>query len=114
MPKRPDHSSDLLTIGMFAPLVIATRLQMLAAEAVRPTASGRRETRRMVAEKPTAALDGALAAHRSMLDSGLSFWTAIAAAWQSLLFAAPANAMALATVPVRRRVRGNARRLTGL
>ena len=114
MPKRPDYSADLLTIGIFAPIVIATRLQMLALESVRPTAKGRRETRRMVSEKPAALMEGTLAMQKHMFASGLKFWSDFSAATSALMLTAPAASMALATRPVRRRVRGNARRLTGL
>lgn len=111
MPKRADLSSDLLAIGMFAPMVVATRLQMLAAEAVRPTAKGRRETARMVAEKPAAMMQGALAAQKSMFDSGMKLWSDMALAANAFALTAPALSMSAATAPVRRRVRANARRL---
>ena len=114
MAKRSNHMADLMTIGLFAPAVMASRLQMLAMESVRPTAKGRRETARMIAEKPIAAMEGALAAQKSMFDSGLKLWSNQALAANAFLLSAPALSMAAASAPVRRRVRRNSRRLTGL
>lgn len=114
MPKRPDAMTELATIGMFGPIVIAARLQMLALETMRPTAKGRRETMRMTAEKPIAAMEGALAMQRSMLDSSLRFWRDTGAAFTALAVPAPAASVAAAVQPARRRVRANARRLRGL
>ena len=112
MPKRPDPSADLLAIGMFAPMVMAARLQMLAMESIRPTPKGRRETARMVAEKPVAMMEGAMAAQKSMFDSGMKLWSDMALAANAFALTAPALSMSAVTVPVRRRVRSNARRLT--
>jgi hypothetical protein len=48
------YPAELMTIGLFAPIVVGARLQMLALEAVKPTARGRREAMGMVTEKPLA------------------------------------------------------------
>lgn len=113
MAKRSGHMADLMTIGLFAPAVMASRLQMLATETVRPTAKGRRETARMIAEKPAAMMEGALAAQKKLFDSGLKLWSEQALAANVFLLSAPALSMAAAAAPVRRRVRRNSRRLTG-
>jgi hypothetical protein len=110
MPRRSDWSSDLLTIGFFAPLVMASRLQRLALEGSRPSARGRREAARMTVEKPLAALEGAFAVQRQLFQSGLKFWSDMALAANAFLLAGPLMPAA-ATAPVRRRVRANARRL---
>lgn len=111
MPKRPDTMTELATIGMFAPIVIAARLQMLALETMRPTAKGRRETMRMTAEKPVAVMEGAFAMQRSMFDSSMRFWRDMGAAVTTLAVTAPTASVATAIHPARRRVRANARRL---
>lgn len=111
MPKRADHFSDLLAIGIFTPMVVAARLQRLATERARPTANGRRETTRMIAEKPAAIAEGAVAAQKSLFDSGLKFWSDMSLAANAFALTAPALSMSAATAPARRRVRANARRL---
>lgn len=112
MARRGSTFSELMTVGMFAPAVATARLQMLALEAVRPTAGGRREAVRMTAEKPIAAMQGALAAQKALFDAGLKFWSDQALAANALLLSVPAMSVA-AAAPVRRRVRRNARRLIG-
>jgi hypothetical protein len=111
LPKRADPSSDLLAIGMFAPFVITARLQMLAAEAMRPTARGRHEAMRMVAEKPAAMVHGVVAAQKSLYDSGARFWSNVALSAHAFALTAPALSMSAAARPVRRCVRSNAMRL---
>ena len=112
MPKRSDWSSDLLAIGFFAPLVMAARLQRLALEGARPSARGRRETLRMSGEKPLAAMEAGFAVQRQLFDGAMKFWADVFVASNALFMSAPVLA-ATATAPVRRRVRANARRLTG-
>jgi hypothetical protein len=112
MRKRSDWSSDLATIGFFAPLVVVSRLQRLALEGALPSAKGRREAFRMSAEKPIAAMEGALAVQKQLFEGGLKFWSNVAFSTNALLMTAPV--MSAATAPVRRRVRVNARRLTGV
>jgi hypothetical protein len=86
---------------------------MLALETLRPTRRGRSEALRMTSEKPAAALEAATAGQRHMVEAGIKVWGDVAAACAAFWFAAPSTAMLAATVPVRRRVRRNARRLTG-
>jgi hypothetical protein len=112
MPKRSDWSSDLLTIGLFAPMVMASRLQTLVLEGGRPSARGRREAFRMSAEKPLAAMEGVVAVQKQLFDGSLRFWSDMALATNAFLMTGPLMSAAV-TAPVRRRVRGNARRLTG-
>jgi len=114
MTKRPDLVSELLQLGMFAPIVAATRLQMLAWEAASPTRRGRAEMTRMTAEKPAAALEAVLAAQQSLLASGLKLWSDCVVNGSAFLQTAPALSLAAGAAPIRRRVRRNARRLTGL
>jgi hypothetical protein len=112
MPKRSDWSSDLLAIGFFAPLVMAARLQRMALEGTRPSARGRRELSRMSGEKPLAAMEAGFALQKQLLGVTLKFWSDMVVASNALAMSAPLVA-ATATAPVRRRVRANARRLTG-
>ena len=113
MPRRSDHFSDLMTIGVCAPAVMAARMQMLATECVLPTAKGRREAMRMTSEKPIAFMEEALAAQKHMFDSGMKFWSDFALAANAFYLSAPAISVAASTAPISRRVRRNARRLTG-
>jgi hypothetical protein len=113
MPKRSDPTSDLLAIGLFSPIVVAARLQKLAAEVIRPTSAGRRETARMVSEKPLAAAEAIFAAHKAMLAGTLQLWSDLVRLISAFVIGAPAMCLRPALAPVRRRVRHNARRLTG-
>ncbi|MBW3534924.1 MAG: hypothetical protein KY453_06870, partial [Gemmatimonadetes bacterium] len=92
MPKRTDPLSDLMTIGFFAPLVVAARLGILAKEAGRPTRRGRREVVRMTAEKPLALAEGAVAAQQAISARSLKFWSDTALAAHALALNAPAAA----------------------
>ena len=114
MSKRASYPSDLLSIALFSPLVIGARMQMLAMQALRPTPAGRREVRRMSAEKQVAMVDSLAAMQRSFMDSGVKFWSDVLKDSAAFSAAAPMAALAAATVPVRRRVRANSRRLTRL
>ena len=114
MRKRRDHTSNLFTIGLLAPVVAGTRLQMMGMRLARPTAKSRREMVRMTAEKPATAMEGAVAAQKAMLDSGLKLWSDTALAATEMLVGGPMNLAGPATAAVRRRVRANARRLTGI
>ena len=107
MPRRADLMAEMVTITTFAPLVMGARIA-----GAKPGRAGRREFRRMVDEKHAAAWEGALAAQRALLTGAMRFWTDMALAGNAFLFAAAA-VPALAARPARRRVRANARRLTG-
>jgi hypothetical protein len=54
-----------------------------------------------------------MAARMRIVESSLKFWQDVALAANALIFGAPAMSKLGATVPARRRVRANARRLTG-
>jgi hypothetical protein len=97
---------------MLAPLVMGARMQIIAAEAVRPTSKGQRELTRMVAEKSEAALEASVAAQVALLRSGMRFWSRVAQASAAFMLAAPVLSTRAAAAPYRTRVRGNARRLT--
>jgi hypothetical protein len=113
MRAHKDLSSDLLTIGLFAPLVMAARLQALALDGMRPTRRARREVARMSSEKPVVAAAALIAAQRQMMEHSLRFWNDVASSATSFLMAAPLAALGASVAPVRRKVRSNARRLTG-
>ncbi len=113
MPKRPDPVSDLFAIGYYAPIVMAARLQKLALETIRPTAAGRREAARMTSEKSAAAAESMFAAQSAMAAGAVRLWSDIARLTAAFLLGAPVMGLTPALAPVRRRVRNNARRLTG-
>jgi hypothetical protein len=91
-------------MGPFAGFVVATRLTQMAVEGGSPTASGARETQRMVSEKMSAAFEGGVAASR-ILSKVATAKGPVAAA--GLMVAAGEAAMR----PADRTVRANARRL---
>jgi len=99
-------------MGLLAPVVIAARMQILAGEALNPTRKGRREMRRMLAEKPVAAAEASIAAQQALFRSGLKLWTDFAAAGMAFCAVAPAASARAAARSIDRRVKGNARRLT--
>jgi hypothetical protein len=92
-------------------MVMVARMQILAAETLRPTRKGQREMRRMVAEKPAAAVEASLAAQRAILQSGMKFWTDFTAAGMAFAAAAPVVSSRAVARSIDRRVRRNARRL---
>ena len=112
MPKRPARNSEWMTIGLYAPVVISARLQMLAMEAVKPTAKGRRETIAMIAEKPAAMMEGMLAVQEEVFKKSAEIWPAAVSA---MLFGTANPFLALCATgaaPMSRAVRANARRLS--
>ena len=113
MPRKRSHRSDLLTIGLFAPVVIGSRLQMLALDAMKPTAAGRKEAIDMVAEKPLALMLGGLAVQAELARRSLQFWRAAMTATALPVAANPAAALAaIAMRPIGDKVQANARRLS--
>ena len=106
-------ASDMMTIGLFAPVVMAHRLSMLAEDAWRPTAAGRRESARMVAEKPVAAIEAAAALQREVARTGFEMGRAMLTASLAPLAVASAmtGVLGAGARPVSRRVRANAVRL---
>ena len=112
--RQANYQSYVLSIALFSPLVIGARMQMLAMQALRPTPAGRREIRRMSDEKQAATIDSFAAMQRSFMASDVKFWSDMLKGSAAFSAAAPTGALAAATVPVRRRVRANSRRLTGL
>jgi hypothetical protein len=106
-------ASSAVQAGVDAAVTIAARTPALWSHGFNPTAESVRETQRMVQEKVDAALEGAAAAQF---------------AWASLFFKASfggirnadelslglAGVAEAAMRPARRKVRANAKRLTGL
>ena len=103
---------ELASIGLLAPVVIAARMQIIAGEAVNPTRKGRREMRRMFAEKPIAAAEASMAAQQALFRSGMKLWTDFAAAGMAFAAAAPSVSTRAAARSIDRHVKGNVRRLT--
>jgi hypothetical protein len=99
--------------GMDAALTIAARTPALLSQGFNPTAESARETRRMVQEKIDAVYEGAAAAQFAWAALFLkaSFGGIRNAHDLSLGLADVAEA---AIRPARRKVRANAKRLTGL
>jgi len=102
MSRKSDLGADLMSIAVFAPLVIAERMRRLFMASSAPLSPrAALETQRMLIEKPFALVTAALAFQAEMLRLALGAWGA----------ASPLAPMAAAVAPVRRRVRSNARRL---
>jgi len=93
--------------------VLAHRWPMLWTMITDPTPARRREARRMVTEKVSAAVEGALAMHRELLVQARSLWTL---AWQGAmtptrLGRAGTSVLDAGAAPALRRLHANARRL---
>jgi hypothetical protein len=102
---------ELASIALLAPVVMTARMQLLAMEAVRPTKRGRRESRRMLVEKPAAAVEASIAAQQALLHSGVKLWADFARAGTAFFAAAPAASARAAARSIDRRVKANVRRL---
>ncbi len=98
---------------MFAPLVIAMRLPLMAAEAQK--AGPPTETIRATTEKLSAFAEGAVAAQMAYVNAMMSFWPEVMTGKNPSLLsgAAARQAMQAAFAPASRRVRSNLRRLSG-
>jgi len=110
MTRKRDPAGDLLAIALLTPAVMTARMRLLG-EHSRRSGRAAREAARMVAEKPPAFAEGTLAAQKSLVESSLRFWSAMALSAHAFALTAPALVAAAATHPVRRRVAANARRL---
>lgn len=109
-------SSDAAAIGaslMLAPMVVAMRLPLLAAESQDGSAPGK-ETMRAVSEKTSAAMEGLAAAQMSLFGSAMQFWPEILSGRTPSLVngAAVERAVNAALKPSGRTVRANYRRLS--
>lgn len=111
MPRRKDDLSGL----MFAPAVVWARMPILWYEAMNPDPSRRIETNRMVAEKIAATHEGMVATQMAMataaFDMGMSMLGG--ASPQTATERAARKVMRAGLAPAARRVKANARRLTG-
>lgn len=98
---------------MFAPMVIALRLPLLAAEAKAGRKLGA-ETMKAGAEKAEAVAEGLFAAQLSLATSASQFWLEAASGRVPSLFdgTAAERAMHAALRPASRRVSANFRRLS--
>jgi hypothetical protein len=106
-------AASAMQVGMDAAVTIAARTPALMSQGFNPTAESARETRRMVQEKIDATCEGAVAAQLAWASFFLkaSFGGIRNASDLSLGLADVAEA---AIRPARRKVRANAKRLTGL
>jgi hypothetical protein len=111
MPRRNDDVSGLV----LAPMVIWARLPILWYEALNPDPSRRSETNRMVVEKIAAAQEGMLAANlavaQATFDAGFAMMAGSSPARETRK--AAERIMQAGLAPAARRVRANARRLSG-
>lgn len=98
-------AGGLAAMGPSASFVVVTRVARLAVETGFPTAAGRREAERMVAEKMAAVVEGGFAAGRELV--GLSRAVSPVAAAAVMMSASEA-----ALKPTARRLKANARRLS--
>jgi hypothetical protein len=106
-------AASAMQAGIDSAVTIAARTPALFAQGFNPTSESARESRRMVQEKIDAAYEGAAAAQLAWASFFLkaSFGGIRNASDLSLGLASVAEA---AIRPARRKVRANARRLTGL
>jgi hypothetical protein len=98
---------------MLAPIVVAMRLPIMAAEAHREAGwSG--ETMRAASEKAAAAFEGLVAAQLSLIGSTFMFWPQVLAGRSPSMIAQVAfeQAIAASLRPASRRVKANFRRLS--
>ncbi|KQZ81958.1 hypothetical protein ASD64_09465 [Mesorhizobium sp. Root157] len=98
---------------MLAPMVVALRLPIMAAESQSEMGWGS-ETLRAISEKTAATMEGALAAQLSLIGSTLNFWPQVLAGRSptALTQLALERAMGAALRPAGRRVKANFRRLS--
>lgn len=95
--------------ALAAAQVLPWRLAMLGLMAFDPTSPRQREARRMVTEKPVAALSGLMESQAVLARAWLDLWMA-AQGWASLSLL-PIRLAQAAAAPGQRAVRANARRL---
>lgn len=97
---------------MLAPMVIAMRLPLMWAEAA---TGSRPETDRAVDEKIAATLEGVAAMQRSLFDSAMQSWFALATgkSLQTVVKRAGTKALKASSAPAAKRVRANYNRLSG-
>jgi len=97
---------------MLAPMVVALRLPIMAAEAQRDRWGS--ETLRAASEKSTAAVEGMLAAQLSLIGSAFSFWPQVLSGRSPSALGQSAfeRAMSAGLAPASRRVKANYRRLS--
>ena len=105
-------ASSAMQAGVDAAATIAARTPTLLMHGLNPTAESARETRRMVQEKLDAAIEGAAAAQFAWASLMVKAWFGgiRSASDLSLGMSRVADA---AMRPARRKVRANAKRLTG-
>ncbi len=98
---------------MLAPLVMAMRLPLMAADAQNGRGLGS-ETARAINEKTTAVAEGAFAAQMALLQSAARFWPEVLSGRTPSLFngTAAANSVNAALKPASRAVKANFRRLS--
>jgi hypothetical protein len=115
MNSRRSRNSDVIAGElMFAPMVAAMRLPLMAAEAATGTAwTG--ESMRAVTEKTSAMSEGIKAAQLSYLRSTMLFWPEVLSgrAPSILNGVAAERSITAALKPASRRVKANFRRLSG-
>jgi hypothetical protein len=111
MPRRKNDVSGLA----LAPMVIWARMPILWYEALNPDPSRRNETNRMVVEKIAAAQEGMVAANlavaQATFEAGFALMAGSSPARETRK--AAERIMQAGLAPAARRVRANARRLSG-
>lgn len=112
MPRRRRKSVAIATDLMLAPMVMAMRLPMMAAEAGRSGVPS--ETMRATSEKVAAYAEGMAAANMACAKAMWSFWPEVMTGRQpSLLSGATVEAAVQAALrPASRTVKANLRRLS--
>lgn len=113
---RRRSANDASAIGaslMLAPMVVAMRLPLMAAEAKAGLELGE-ETTRAVTEKTAATAEGLVAAQMALFESALQFWPEVLSGRTPSLLngAAVERALHAALKPSGKTVRANFRRLS--
>jgi hypothetical protein len=103
--------SELASIGLFAPWVMAQRMSRMMLPDVLRTSNDRAEEQRMVAEKKRAAADGVVAANIELSQQVMNAWVGMAFGRVPDVAKAADAVAAAALKPARRKVRANAKRL---
>jgi hypothetical protein len=100
---------------IFAPMVIWARMPIIMYEAMNPDPSRRDETNRMVVEKIAATQEGVVAAQMAMAEAAVAGSLAVMRGHSPAVAATRAaeRVMRASLAPAARRVRANAKRLSG-
>jgi hypothetical protein len=104
-------ASELASIGLSAPMVIAQRMSRMMLPEIMKTAGDRAEEKRMVEEKTKAAADGIMAANLELSNQMMNAWIGMAFGKMPQPMRAADAIAAAGLKPMRQRVKANVKRL---